>query len=355
MDNKTKRGRKPKSSLSLSYEQSTTQDFLAKSTDENTTQCKTVNFNILELPKSTTTIITTPNHPPQSTAQLKSRRGRKPKAVYKGFENGHEVMHSNSDDENIIMKLKVCAEIDESLASQTDEDVALFPDAYNEAHSNSYESKPCEIEYLQGEHVATNTRALKVIDLLKDFEEKNKNNEWPQTTSIACYWCCHKFDSPPFGIPVKFADGKFHVFGCFCSLECAAANNLASKESIDEVWERNNLINLLSKRIGYKNVVKPAPNRLSLQMFGGHLTIEEYRSYCDTSKIININFPPMMTMTQQIEEINESDINNDYKYIPIDTDRINKYKEKIKLKRSKPITSFENTLDHAMNLKFNSA
>ena len=59
----------------------------------------------------------------------------------------------------------------------------------------------------------------------------------------------------------------------------------------------------------------------------------------------------MMTLTQQIEEINESDINSEFKYIPLDTDRINKYKEKIKLKRTKPITEFKNTLDHAMNLK----
>lgn len=278
----------------------------------------------------------------------KSRRGRKPKTVYNGFEGQSDLITSTSDDENIIMKLNVSADVEE-LSQITEEDMMMLPDAYNEM--NSYESKPCEVDYTTS--YTTCIQGLKVVDLLKDFEEKNKNNEWPQTTSIACYWCCHKFETPPFGIPVKYCDGKFHVFGCYCSLECCAAYNLASKESIDEIWERHNLINLLSKRIGYKNIIKPAPNRLSLQMFGGHLSIQEYRKYCDTSKIININFPPMMTLTQQIEEINESDINNDFKYIPLDTERINKYKEKIKLKRSKPLTTFENTLDHAMNLKFN--
>lgn len=338
MDNKNKRGRKPKSA----------------STGTGTGECLGAQSPNGHAHMNTSGMTTTLNTP-----ALKSRRGRKPKAVFNGFDNVNDVFHSNSDDENIIMKLKVFNEVDESVHSQLDDESNLFPDAYNEVPTNTYESKPCEIDYVNhsSKHDSSSTHyaGLKVIDLLKDFEEKNKNNEWPQTTSIACYWCCHKFDTPPFGIPVKFADEKFHVFGCFCSLECAAAYNLASKESIDEVWERHNLINLLSKRIGYKNIVKPAPNRLALQMFGGHLTIEEYRSYCHTSKIININFPPMMTMTQQIEEVNESDINNDYKYIPIDTDRINKYKEKIKLKRTKPITSFENTLDHAMNLKFNSS
>lgn len=291
-----------------------------------------------------------------STVQAKSRRGRRPKNVYNGYEGSHDFFQSNSDDENIILKLRVSMDNNEEVSFVEDNNDVFFPDAYNEIHVNSFESKPCEIEFMATSDMSmksqTQEKSLRVIELLKDFEEKNKNNEWPQTTSISCYWCCHKFETPPFGIPVKYINGKFHVFGCFCSLECATAYNLSSKESIDEIWERNNLIHLLSKRIGYKNIVKPAPNRLSLQMFGGHLPIQEYRKFCETSKLININFPPMMTLTQQIEEINESDINNDYKYIPLDTDRINKYKEKIKLKRSKPLTTFENTLDHAMNLKF---
>lgn len=305
---------------------------------------------------------TNEGNPDEPIITVKSRRGRKPKLVYNNFENP-DFFHSNSDDENIIMKLKVSSN-DNDDVSQFDEDGSL-PDPYNEMNCNSYSSKPCEIDDMCGdispgnqkEH-ASNTQSkslpngLKVIELLKDFEEKNKNNEWPQTTTICCYWCCNKFETPPFGIPVKYVDSKFHVYGCFCSLECAAAYNFSSKESVDEVWERHNLLSLLSKMIGYKDVLKPAPNRLALNMFGGHLNIDEFRSFCKTSKIININFPPMMTLTQQIEEINESDLNKEYKYIPIDTDRINKYKDKIKLKRTKPLTSFENTLDHAMNLKF---
>ena len=288
----------------------------------------------------------------------KSRRGRKPKVVYNTFDAPTDFFQSNSDDENIIMRLNVSQKDDNSVI----DDIEMLPDAYNQNNLDTFLSKPCEIEFVKQhsdfaalsevQHLNDTYDALKVVELLKDFEEKNKNNEWPSTTSIHCYWCCHRFHTAPFGIPIKYTEGKFHVFGCFCSLECATAFNFSSKESMDEIWERYNLINLLSRKIDYKNVVKAAPNRLALKMFGGHLDINEYRDYCNTSKVININFPPMMSLTQQIEEINESDINNDYKYIPIDTDRINKYKEKIKLKRNKPLTNFENTLDHAMNLKF---
>lgn len=193
---------------------------------------------------------------------------------------------------------------------------------------------------------------LKVIELLKDFEEKNKHNEWPTNTSIHCYWCCHKFNNTPFGIPVKYVNDRFHVYGCFCSLECCAAYNVDSKDAADDIWERASLINMLARRLGYKNYVKAAPSKLSLKIFGGHMEIDEFREYCKSNRIINLNFPPMLTLTQQIEEINEADINNDFRYIPIDTERINKYKEKMKLRRTKPITNFKNTLDHTMNLKY---
>lgn len=274
-----------------------------------------------------------------------AKRGRKPKTVY----SSTDMLPCSSDDEHIIMKLNVGPEAFEPPKS-------MIPDAYNEILSNF-----CSLDQLDQaptveETVIKKSREqshLKVVELLKDFEEKNKNDEWPQSTSIHCYWCCHKFDGPPFGIPLKYIAQKFHVYGCFCSLECAAAYNFDSKEGChDEVWERNNLINLIGKKIGYDRKVKPSPSRLSLSIFGGHLNIKEFRDYCNTSKLININFPPMMTLTQQIEEINESDISNDFKYIPVDTDRINKYKEKIHLRRTKPINVLENTLDHAMNLKF---
>ena len=216
--------------------------------------------------------------------------------------------------------------------------------------------------------------SCRVVELLKDFEMKSRASEWPSSTSICCYWCCHTFKNPPFGIPVKYMEGTssdigtFHVFGCFCSLECAAAYNFdASADSIDEKWERYSLINFLSRSLDARadsavgdspadqshTKVKLAPNRLALEMFGGHMTIDEFRSSAASSKIVNINFPPMATLTQQVEELNDSDVRSEYRYIPLDIDRINRYKEKIILKRSKPTTaSKKNTLDSLMNLRF---
>lgn len=291
----------------------------------------------------------------------KSRRGRKTKAVVNAYDvdNG---LNNNSDDENIIVKLNI--RTTDSVSILNIQEIPAFqPNAYD-AH-NSFESTPQFIQYRDlGKEPSDNgpvkheevepepdTKELKVVELLKDFEMKNKVSEWPQSTSISCYWCCHPFNTVPFGIPVKFNKDKFHVFGCFCSLECATAYNFNSQESSDEIWERYNLINLLSRKLGYMPVVKQAPSRLALKMFGGHMDIDIFRKYFDSKKILNVNFPPMLTMTQQIEEINECDINSEYRYIPIDNDRINKYKEKLTLKRTKPLTNYKHTLDHLMNLK----
>ena len=310
-----------------------------------------------------------------------AKRGRKPKDAVKKPVSKKKVVQSTatvfsvtetddlkaiSDDENVVLNLKVYTGPEEEnnnveafnemfMFGNDEKDGGFLDTVFNDGpnHVDNISTGAYDTIHDTMKNINTNKGpVLKVIELLKDFEEKNKHNEWPSNTTIACYWCCHQFNNTPFGIPVRYTNDRFHVYGCFCSLECAAAYNLDSKDASDDVWERSSLINMLARQLDYKNYVKPAPSRLSLKMFGGHMDIQEFRTYCQSNKVININFPPMMTITQQIEEINETDINNDYRYIPIDTDRINKYKEKVKLKRHKPLTNFKNTLDHTMNLKY---
>lgn len=309
------------------------------------------------------------------------RRGRKAKVVIGAYDAAaacNTILGSEdaADNENIIVRLAV----NPGTSTGATASPSTVPNAYN-THPNDYntfQSVPLEFgrESTQGSceanmrepiktdpksSVANNINAsttdpkLKVVELLKDFEMKSKNDEWPTSTSICCYWCCNPFNSVPFGIPVKYVDEKFHVFGCFCNLECAAAYNFHSGESHDEKWERYHLINLLSHKIGHADRVRASPSRLALKMFGGYMDLDEFRSFArTTTKVIGVNFPPMLTLTQQIEELNECDVSSEYKYIPIDIDRINKYREKIVLRRNKPVTEFRNTLDSLMNLKIHS-
>ena len=275
------------------------------------------------------------------TDLLRKKRGRKPKCIYSTQDNVIDQGISISDDENIIVQLNV---VDDDIEKNDD-----HPYAYN-ADEYTYMTNVNELHEKHDSHIASNN-GLKVINLLKDFEEKNKVNEWPSNTSICCYWCCHKFENPPFGIPVNYSNSKFDVFGCFCSLECAAAYNFKMQDNIDEMWERYNLINLLCRRLNKGVLVKPAPNRLVLKMFGGYMDIDEFRSSYKTNKLLNVNFPPMTSLTQQIEEINEHELNHDLKYIPLDQDRVDKYKAKM-FKRNKPLINNKNSLESSMNLKY---
>jgi hypothetical protein len=262
------------------------------------------------------------------------------------------------DDEHVILRLKVGA------AHAPGADDADAPDPAGYSTHNTFESKPFEIgNGAASEQPITpepshehrhRDAALKVMHLLREFGEKSRQNEWPSSTSVCCHWCCHRFEGPPFGLPVKLVDDVFHVVGCFCSLECVVAHNYASNDGMDEVWERQNLCNLLAKKLELPTPVKPAPSRIVLKMFGGVLDIDEFRAYCQTGKVMCLNFPPMVAMTQQVEEAYESDITCDYKFIPLDNDRINRYKEKLKLRRAKPLVNPKNTLDHSMNLKIHS-
>lgn len=296
----------------------------------------------------------------------KKKRGRKPKtdekkttrkskAVFQTWNAGATQL---SDDENIVVHLNV---IDTPTKTETENFIIENenePYAYNRDNLNNF-SVDVTLDSTEDneayEQVNTNhiiiepDTNLKIVKLLKEFEEKNKNKEWPSNTSIACYWCCHKFDNAPIGIPVSYQDDRFDVFGCFCSLNCACAFNY-DNACYDELWERQNLLNLLSRRLNMKNIVKPAPTRLSLKLFGGYMDIKEFRTFNNNNKLLNINFPPMNSLSQQIEEINEFEVNNDFRYIPIDNDRINKIKEKM-IKRTKPITN-KNSLENTMNLKY---
>lgn len=273
------------------------------------------------------------------------KKGRKPKAVYNAQDVSlvKNVQGSLSDDENVIVRLNVVEDEGSEHEPRFEDE---HPYAYNRDEYTNHSS------LVTGSPMIQDDDELKVVSLLKDFEEKNKVNEWPSDTSICCYWCCHRFTNSPFGIPVNFVQGRFYVFGCFCSLECAAAYNFKTSDHVDEMWERYNLINLLSRKVGLMNYVKSAPDRLALKMFGGHMDIDEFRRFTNSNKLVNVNFPPMTSLTQQIEEINEHEVNNDFKYIPLDQERIEKYKAKVLFRRTRPIANSKSSLESTMNLKY---
>ena len=215
----------------------------------------------------------------------------------------------------------------------------LFSKAASDTATQEATFEPCgnsnDTKYMN------NTNAI----LLKDMV---LNKEWVHQTNYWCYWDCHPFDTTPFGIPIKFKQNKFHMFGCFCSLECAVAYNFYESDRSDNRWENYNLINMLSNKINYKFCVNPAISRKCLNTFGGHLEIRTFREKNSQNKHYHILTYPMVSLMEQVEEINET-IPYQKNYIPLDKSRIEKIEE---ANKEKILSKQKTNLEEKMDLKF---
>lgn len=210
-------------------------------------------------------------------------------------------------------------------------------------------------------HIADNSRmhsakpssyAQRVASLLVDFSEKSKAGEWPISTSTLCHWCCHAFDDPPVGIPIRFDGKMFLVKGCFCSLACAAAYNIESGEGTSTILNRHSLLCSLAYQLVGQDDIKCAPPRLSLACFGGHMDIKEFRSFSDNNCVIIINTAPMKSLEQQIEEVGAENVGSGYEFIPIEHVRNERgLGSELMLKRNKPLINVKNTLHSAMKVQ----
>jgi len=198
-----------------------------------------------------------------------------------------------------------------------------------------------------------NIQKKNISPIMVYFNEYNKRQEWPKSSNIKCLWCCYNFESIPCAIPYSLMDKKFYVFGNFCSPECAASYNFDSKDNDKDIWERYSLLNYLYSIIFElpELTIKLAAPRLSLNVFGGKLSIEEFRQ-CNTNNYKNykIVFPPMVSIIASLEEVKKDSIikNN---YVPINKENIKKINNDLRLKREKPISN-KNTLENCMRLKY---
>ena len=201
--------------------------------------------------------------------------------------------------------------------------------------------------------------------MLKDFN----TSTWPKETSIYCWWCCHPFNCVPCSIPEKLVDDTFIVYGIFCSPECCAAYlfNDNNHSSSQDIWTKYSLLNLLYKDIYKGKKIEQAYSREVLKIFGGPLSITEFRNTTNKS-LYNIDMPKIKSIIPTISQSNihssySSDnykINSDNNNTDLIQNKGNYVKEEnnndnnnLVLKRSKPFRKYNNTLEKCMNLKLN--
>jgi hypothetical protein len=106
-----------------------------------------------------------------------------------------------------------------------------------------------------------------------------KNTEIEDKQS-ACFWCTCDFQNPPCFIPKYEIDNSIHVYGSFCTPECAAGFLLFEEIDDSTKFERLYLLNYIYGKIyGYKKNIRPAPKPFYLlSKFFGNLSAEEFRT-----------------------------------------------------------------------------
>lgn len=197
------------------------------------------------------------------------------------------------------------------------------------------------------------TYARRVFELLREFSAKSKSGEWLWSTNTLCFWCCHGFSSVPIGLPIRYDGTHYQVTGCFCSIACAAAHNIESPSNNATVCERHALLCSLADDIGFEGDVRAAPPRETLCCFGGYMSIEQFRAFSATDQVVVSNTPPMKSLTQQVEEVNLTEVGSGYRFIPIDRVRSERglAASGYSLARPRAPQDVRSTLHQSMNLQ----
>jgi hypothetical protein len=156
-----------------------------------------------------------------------------------------------------------------------------------------------------------------------------------------CWWDDQEFKNNRWGIPTKFVNDSFHIYGCFCSPNCAAAYLFNMYKDTDDIWNKYSLLNFMYNSIYGTNIsVKLAPSKLILKKYGGDLSIKEYRStFNNKHNNYYINIPSTIVYNINVENINNNSGSGD------NTDNT-----ELRLFRRGPIIDYKQTLDSSMNL-----
>ena len=183
----------------------------------------------------------------------------------------------------------------------------------------------------------------KIYESKVNFLDRD-GNEWHEKTDIACWWCCHKFDHIPLGIPEFIIKNTFYLTGCYCSFNCMLSYNLDLNDY--KIWDRQTNIYQLKNRIDPDNkiTIHPAPPRQSLEIFGGPLNINRFRqSFYVLNKEFRCLFPPMISIVGIIEE--------DYRDIGMGNKiRLNKDPNEPIIRRKKPLLKKTGTLNSLVQI-----
>ena len=283
----------------------------------------------------------------EDTKPVAKKRGRKPK----GGKIIQQLAPLNTNKEpkpNIILHLK-CSLKDLQSTTLLGSELSSFnfPNtpqlSYDNITSESHiiNTRPKFMEEdldQEQEQDYDNKSAIKSNDIkevwkkLKILEHNLHMNNISDKKS-SCFWCTYDFDNPPIYIPKFFIKNSYHVYGCFCSPECATAYLMEENIDSSSKFERYHLINhIYTKIYDYNKNIKPAPNPYyMLDKYYGNLTIQEYRSLLRNERLFLVVDKPLTRILPELHEDNDDFIINN-KIIPSNTYQ---FKRKLQKKQTK--------------------
>ena len=185
--------------------------------------------------------------------------------------------------------------------------------------------------------------------------------DWPSSTDQWCWYCCHPFEGQPLPMPINHDDKRdvFHVMGTFCSWPCIKAYNSDSSSYMKSVI--SNYITLFHKRCtGQLRGIRSAPPRQALRVFGGAMSIEQFRD-ASNHDVEHCVLPPKMVVHhhvvhEQQHACRRAAAAQAAKRPAADLAQVVSFKdvsarnETLRLKRPKPLQSNRNLLERTMGI-----
>lgn len=292
------------------------------------------------------------NHTSENNNQVVKKRGRKPKGG-KIVKQNINFQNINETRPNVILHLKCFIKDLEINSDKSKIDCYSFStnngslnyssiDFNNKIHNNNF----CDINSTNNETIHVNIKENNYVNdneksYDNDYYDYDENeccslgNKFKETKhkelnkkiklikynlhinnveniKSACFWDTHKFDNPPIYIPKYFTDDTYHVYGCFCSPECAVAYLMNENIDSSVKFERLQLLNnIYSKMYEYNKSIRPAPNPYYLlDKYYGNMTIQEYRSLLSSERLFLISDKPLTRIMPELHEDNDDFIVN---------------------------------------------
>ena len=212
-----------------------------------------------------------------------------------------------------------------------------------------------------------------ICEIKKENTEIRKNTKVPKPAPIqnpeppvedldglGCWWCVHALPQRPcIHLPVKYDDKRdvFTTKGNFCSWQCA--KSYAIDMNVSNSGEIQSILAMMRRRAYGKYVsLFPAPKRQALKVFGGTLTIEEFRTYGGPIEPPPVHYPDTRQLIQSVgwaggsktptDPVVFTTANSRGKLAAIDSST--SQGDTLKLRRTKPLERSKSKLENVLGI-----